>query len=96
MVKLTRDQEIPSSFLVIDSEGKFLCVSIYNARAEVLDKKVQKETLLSIKDPLVKNAVFGDFSYSIVQVFDISKVYIDKVRMSHEAFNPNVVVNETF
>lgn len=42
MTKLTRLQDIPQSYLVIDHEGRFLCVSVYNAKAENLDKKIQK------------------------------------------------------
>ena len=52
--KITRGQDIPSSYLVVDNDGKFLCVSIYNAKPEALDKKISKDTLLSVKDPLVK------------------------------------------
>lgn len=32
LAKLTADNDIPASFLVIDSEGQFLCVSLYNIR----------------------------------------------------------------
>lgn len=42
VTKLTREQDIPSSYLVVDNDGKFLCVSIYNAKPEALDKKIHK------------------------------------------------------
>lgn len=35
--KLTMDKDIPESFLVIDSAGKFLCLSIYNANSALLN-----------------------------------------------------------
>ncbi len=35
--KLTNQQDIPASFLAIDSEGNFLCVSIYNVKTETID-----------------------------------------------------------
>ncbi len=31
--KLTKEQDIPASFLAVDSEGHFLCISIYNVKS---------------------------------------------------------------
>lgn len=32
LFKLTSAEDIPTSFLAIDSEGNFLCVSLYNVK----------------------------------------------------------------
>lgn len=77
----------------MDSSGNFLCISLYNIRAETVDTKITKDALLTIREPLVKHAEFQGFKYHIVQVFDISKMYINQTRLSHEDFNPNVVYN---
>lgn len=44
----------------------------------------------------MKHVNFEGFEYDTVQVFDITKIWIDKVRVSGKDFNPNVVYNETF
>lgn len=67
--KLTMDKDIPESFLVIDSAGKFLCLSIYNANSTLLNEKIKKDALIQIKDPEVKKVIFNKFEYLSVQVF---------------------------
>lgn len=68
ITKLTTANDIPSSFLVMDSEGNFLSLSIYNAD-ETINEKVKKDTLITVADPEVKTIKIGDFSYQTVQVF---------------------------
>lgn len=58
IAKLTTEQDIPSSFLAIDSEGNFLCVSIYNVKSETIDEKIKKDTLVTIRDPYIKKVIF--------------------------------------
>jgi uncharacterized protein (DUF2461 family) len=96
LAKLTKEDDIPTSFLVIDSEGNFMGVSIYNVKAETLDTKVKKDTLLSIMDPFIKQVNFEGFAYSSVQCFDFTKIWADKKGFTHSDFNPNSVYNETF
>ena len=82
LAKLTSDTDIPASFLVIDSEGQFLCVSVFNISSESLQKRITKDTLLTVKDPYVRRVRFGEFSYWSVQVFDITKIWADKSKFS--------------
>lgn len=96
LFKLTNAQDIPTSFLAIDSEGNFLCVSLYNVKHETIDQKIKKDTLLTIRDPYIKKITFEGFSYTSVQAFDFTKIWADKKSFSHEDFNPNTVYNETF
>lgn len=35
--KLTKQVDIPTSFLAMDSEGKFLCISLYNVNNNVIE-----------------------------------------------------------
>ena len=77
----------------MDSEGKFLCVSLYNVNNALIDEKIKKDSLLSISDPEVKKIEFEGFQYDTVQVFEIVKMWVDKVRMTSKEFNPNVVYN---
>jgi hypothetical protein len=78
LVKLTNQQDIPASFLAIDSEGNFLCVSVYNVKTETIDEKIKKDTLLTLRDPYIKKVSFENFSYLSAQVFDFTKIYADK------------------
>jgi uncharacterized protein (DUF2461 family) len=96
LVKLTKEDDIPASFLVIDSEGNFMSVSIYNMKKDTLDAKVKKDALLSIMDPFVKKVNFEGFTYFSVQCFDFTKIWADKKGFVHSDFNPNTVYNETF
>ena len=93
ITKLSGDSDIPQSFLVLDSEGQFLCVSIYNISSESLEKRIKKDTLLSIRDPYARKITFEGFSYWSVQVFDITKIWADKAKFSKEDFNPSNVYN---
>jgi hypothetical protein len=81
---------------VIDSEGGFACVSIYNVSAETLGAKVRKDTLLSVRDPFVRRVEFEGFGYCSVQCFDFSKLWADKKSFTAADFAPNTVYNETF
>lgn len=94
--KLTKQQDIPASFLAIDSEGNFLCVSIYNVKSETIDQKIKKDSLLTVRDPYIKTVNFEGFSYLCAQCFDFTKIWADKKSFTHEDFNPNTVYNETF
>ena len=71
-----------SSFLVMDSEGKFLCVSLYNVDNAMIDAKIKKDTLITIIDPQVKKIEFEGFTYQTVQVFEITKIWVDKARLT--------------
>ena len=94
--KLTKEQDIPASFLAVDSEGHFLCISIYNVKSQTIDLKIKKDTLVTIKDPFIKKVQFEGFSYQSAQVFDFTKIWADKKSLTHEDFNPNTVYNEAF
>lgn len=96
LTKLTSDTDIPASFLVIDSEGQFLCISVFNIKNESMEKRIHKDTLLTVKDPYVRRVKCEGFSYWSVQVFDITKIWADKAKFSKEDFNPSNVYNETF
>lgn len=91
--KLTMDKDIPQSFLVIDSAGKFLCLSIYNANSALLNEKIKKDALIQIKDPEVKKVAFNDFEYLSVQVFQLVKVWVNGNRLTKNQFIPNFIVN---
>jgi len=73
-----------------------LCISIYNVKPETLDQKIKKDSLLTVRDPYVKNVSFEGFTYKSVQAFDFSKIWADKKNFTQEDFNPNTVYNETF
>jgi len=96
VTKITNQQDIPASFLAIDSEGNFLCVSIYNVKTETIDEKIKKDTLLTLRDPYIKKVTLDNLSYLSCQVFDFTKIWADKKSFSYEDFNPNTVYNETF
>ena len=68
--------------MVIDSSGKFLCVSIYNADSKLLNEKISRDTLLQIKDPELKKVKFKDFEYLSVQVFELIKVWVNGSRLT--------------
>lgn len=57
--KLTNQTDIPASYLVIDSEGEFLCLSVFNISQESLEKRMKKDTLVSVKDPYVREVRVG-------------------------------------
>ena len=87
--KLTMDKDIPEyhfpnlrSFLVVDSSGKFLCLSIYNANSTLLNEKIRKDTLIQVKDPELKRVKFGEFEYWSVQVFELVNVWVNGSRLT--------------
>jgi hypothetical protein len=96
LAKLTKEDDIPASYLAIDSEGNFVGISVYNVKAETLDAKLKRDTLFSVMDPFVKKVQFEGFSYCSVQCFDFTKIWADKKSFSQSDFNPNTVYNETF
>ena len=81
---------------MMDSEGKFLSISLYNIDSSVLNEKLKKDSLLTIIDPFVKKIDFEGFSYDTVEVFEITKLWVDKSKLTSKEFNPNVVYSETF
>ena len=80
----------------MDSEGKFLSASLYNIDSSVLNEKLKKDSLLTIIDPFVKRIEFEGFCYDAVEVFEITKLWVDKSKLTSKEFNPNVVFSETF
>lgn len=67
---------------MIDSSGKFLCLSIYNANSLLLNEKIKKDSLIQVKDPELKRVKYRDFEYWSVQVFELINVWVDKSRMT--------------
>jgi hypothetical protein len=57
------------SFLVIDSSGQFLCLSIYNINSSILNDKIKKDTLIQVKDPELKTVKYEQMNYNSIQVF---------------------------
>lgn len=89
--KLTRDGDIPEyfsinhinrSFLVIDSSGQFLCLSIYNINSSILNEKIKKDTLIQVKDPELKTVKYESFNYLSVQVFELVNMWVNGSRLS--------------
>lgn len=91
--KLTMDKDIPESFLAIDSAGKFVCLSIYNANSALLNEKIKKDALIQIKDPEVKKVTFNNFEYLSVQIFELVKVWVNGNKLTKNEFIPNFIVN---
>lgn len=67
---------------MIDSSGKFLCLSIYNVNSGLLNEKIKKDTLIQVKDPELKRVKFGGFEYWSVQVFELIQVWVNGSRLT--------------
>ena len=68
--------------MVIDSSGKFLCLSIYNANSALLNEKIKKDALIQVKDPELKSIKFGDFEYWSVQVFELINIWVNGTKLT--------------
>jgi len=83
--------KICSSYLALDYEGNYFCLSLYNVNNVKIDEKLKKNALISIVHPEVKEVVFEGLNYISVQLFEPTKLRIDDGWLSKEEFNPTEI-----
>ena len=82
-----------STYLAIDNEGNFFSLSLYNIDVVKVGSKMQKDVLVSVLNPEIKNVVYEGFKYTSVQVFEPIKLRINESWLTKEEFNPAEVRN---
>jgi len=65
--------KICSSYLALDYEGNYFCLSLYNVNNVKIDEKLKKNALISIVHPEVKEVVFEGLNYISVQLFGLKR-----------------------